>query len=1578
MGFFDNVKKFFGIGDDEDEKKKRQQQQQQQRQQSQQQSRQNQNYQAPQKASGYYVTPNRQSNQPNQNPTSQRPDNGVNLVLPGQTRSTPDGSLALLKKPEPVAAPTVDPNKDRRNILSKAYDTINTNDSGRSWKTAKPAASNKKNNAEQTGDVARYLLNNTAKVVNTGAEAVRTSAELGRALTGRATGNQEAERAATERALSKERSLLEKGRGVLGVGGALTTDEAQKGMSPADLSKRIVGTGLGTAGEIIPGARPLKGATGLKKAARGAKEGAVIGTVGDVGNQMLDDKAGIDIAQTGAAAVFGGTLGGASANFPGSDLRKPEKPGMRSVNPNREIDATAQVEQQLVQEAQAAQAAQPVQPTPDIKTPAFQRRNEADNARLERSRQADIEMTDELDIPAFQRQGRQLDGPPDITTINDNLQTNATTVAANPAFADLVGESFRVTGSSNPLSLVMNTLARNTDKATVRALVQQLIPDADANTLNRAVNNITGADDVADVGQALTEAAARTSGTADAPLGPLSDAPALPPPDVTPEVIPSPSTAIAPVVDEVIPKQAMVPENVNVNENPVPVDMPVANVNETPGIPEVPGIQEIPVIPQFPGTGTDVPAKAVTAPAKAVAKTSPAKALAKTPQSELPPAKVTAPAKAGDVGKSAGKYSKGQEYEKTSIEATRQRGDTLAANDSYDAFVKKVDDADGMTGADRDEAVSLQGRQKIGTPEHRRLGDMINKYNTESAQALGTIERVIRKTADASKITDRFVNRLYASTDDSVNFTDKDFDDIIAKNDAFVKARDDDNAALEAFNGDPSDANTKAVAAARKNMTEADRAARFTEYKTAARLTKKSKNPASKKLVADLEKKAGVYTMDWPDSAFLSPTGVMINNFINTLGVRNEEAIFGKVGAAYARLFTGTDIGGGSRAGSKFGRQAGTASWRSDSKLRQGADENVLTKSIKNFTTTGNTIGDRNTYAAAYSGVFDHYRVKLKKEGYTGDELTRRTTVNSIVDPDDVVPEYMNQALASNAMSSLVNGPNGGKLETFIAEKIAGKAGGIPGAQTGAKLLVRITLGFPTVITRSLLQGSKRATLGFPSLVQAVYNAKVAKGTSADTARHLKNSFKELGSGATMYGVGFGLGTAGVITGSYPQDKDERERWKRERITENAIKIGDDYYSLPAALGVFALPFMMGANVAGNVSEGKKVTDDFVKDTMSTLVDSMPTDSITNVLTILSDMQQGKDVGSKLAQIGSSAVRGLTPLGGLVNQVAKMFDPTANDTTKGDAMAQFLAKVKDGIPVLNSDLPTKQVDGKDIMNPDPVAKFFGARSTEQKAGVETSQKLDDQAVANTKELNDSGLFKDSIRGLLDEDSKKLFDRAKGGESLKDEDMKKILSGVTKGVTEDADTRFLEDGDYDSNLTVLKTKRKMMADDPTTRQASLDKYDAQIKRGEIYKEQKTPYKLVDDYKEISLEEWRDLGDEEKPDYNPERYQQLFDLDRTMTEQGISRKSSDPAKPKYFAKETASGKKRGGSGGSGGRGRDAADLELARIKSNTVSSPDSLSKFNFDLAPQKAGSAQMQKIQQTRSSPLKKRAIKVSKG
>ena len=954
---------------------------------------------------------------------------------------------------------------------------------------------------------------------------------------------------------------------------------------------------------------------------------------------------------------------------------------------------------------------------------------------------------------------------------------------------------------------------------------------------------------------------------------------------------------------------------------------------------------------------TTVPEK----PAK-VASEAPAKVAANPVE-----AKMAGTAKTGETGKSRGKFAKGSEYEKTSQEAANARGANEAANTSYDKLKQKISDNGGMTTADRDTAKGLLGRFSRTSDEYKDLSKIVGGYHTEAAQVMSTIERDARATADPKALTDRFAQKLYSAADD-VKVGDSDFKGLEQKNQAFTDARDAHNQALEDFHNDTSQANADNFFKKAQEREAADSAAKMEEYKLASRLTKGNKDPKVEAFVKKLEQDSGVYTMDATDASALSGTRTIENNYLNTAGVLAEELLWGKLGAAAARILTGVNIGGGNLEGVKMGARLGLQRLINDMRLRQQGNGNWVSKTLKNIVTTANTLGEHNIYSSAYSGIYDYYRNQLKVAGYKGAELERRAQVQAYIDADKQTAKYMGKALEDNAMAPTVGGRSEIKVETWLADKISKTLGDSGLAKWFGKTTMRATIGFPTVVGRSLVGGTKRATLGSLTGVRAGWGALHGADPEV-TAGLIKSAVKEAGSGAAMYGIGTALGAAGLISGSYPPatDKDGRAQWDREKKSENSIKILGSWYSLSSPLGVLALPLIVAGNGGRNLSEGKGWWDDAGTAAAGAFIDSMPTDSLTNSLAFVKDIKDGnsKAVDKFLAATAASGVRMATPLGSFVAEVARMFDSTANDTTIGDGMAQFLAKISNGNPLTVNSVENRVIDGDTVANPNPLEIFAGAQTTERSAGVAKTADIKGKMDAGAQALSDNGALTDNVRNILDDATKGIFDKAKAGKTVQPSDMDKLLKGMTKNVDATKPSRFLSDGDYESNLAVLKAKQQLLKADPTTTQDELDNYDMQVKRGQVAKDGKVAYGTIKGYGKTSLSEWRDMGDPKSDAYDQATYDKLYAYDVALSKAGVSGNNTSPDITKYSPKAPPKGHSGSGS---------------ASAKSNTLNSTPSFSTVNLSgLAPEKiSAAAAIPTIQQIKPGDLiKKRAISVSK-
>lgn len=859
-----------------------------------------------------------------------------------------------------------------------------------------------------------------------------------------------------------------------------------------------------------------------------------------------------------------------------------------------------------------------------------------------------------------------------------------------------------------------------------------------------------------------------------------------------------------------------------------------------------------------------------------------------------------------------GKSENGGAYEKVSRATERaqavQETSQMSPDDIIQTARKNQGETGGFTKRDMRNIRALVESKRIvrGTPEWQEARQILKEDGTVWGQTGALRNYTMRRTASTPELISRYESKLYKLADDPTKIESKWFDEVEAAQDTYVVARDNATKAYNEFTRDPSSANAKAYHTAMDAADKADRAAKQVEYTVADKALKGNKDTKQVKELQKMAQEADLYQMDAVDASMLSGTATFLRNFVNASVGGIEETIFGKGAAKLASLTkrsraNNIKVGGGAGRGSLEGFGKGVDNVVSASTARaKNAGWNPL-EHIKNWSTTGNQLGDTVMEAQAFRNTLDHYRSVLKSQGYKGTELTDRAGVMSRADPDNVMKEYQGVARVSAGLGQGITRNN--KIESIVSNLASDAAANImprAAADNLGKLTARMTVGFPTAIARSTVEGVKRFTLGAPTFAKALRESDPLK-----RAILVKEGIKQAGTGAVVIPpLFYALGANGMITGSYPDDEEERARWEREGISENAIKIGGAYYQLPAYLGAWAVPGLFYASLGRNGGDIPAATADVVKSIPDVLPLDMPINKLNDVLNGRSD------AGDFLAQTGASVVRSSTPAGALLNQIAKSFDPTKNDTNSGTTMENFIDKVVSGIPGQNkfADIPDKLDDeGNPIMNPNALQIAAGATSAVQGKGEEQTAKIQGEVADALKGISDLGALSDqNLKGILSEEDAKLYDKAVSGGELKEKELASLKEALVKGVSsEGTDTAYLEKGQYDTNITALKMKRELMNADPTTKPSSLKDIDTAIKRGEIYKEKQVPYEDITEYKDISLEEWRNLGDPEDDSYDPEAYQRLWELDQLMTGGGVSYgKKLD--KNKYYAKDSGKGK------------------------------------------------------------------------
>lgn len=813
-------------------------------------------------------------------------------------------------------------------------------------------------------------------------------------------------------------------------------------------------------------------------------------------------------------------------------------------------------------------------------------------------------------------------------------------------------------------------------------------------------------------------------------------------------------------------------------------------------------------------------------------------------------------------------------------------------------------------------------RAKTGTPEYKKLSDLYHKEaGTHSGQRLALRKQPNHRTATSRQIHSHAISKITALAEDTSKLTD----DMVAKIeksvDNYTSVRDRLTKAYDDFNANPSKENHATVMQLSKDMKTAEKQMAMDQYNTAKKVLKGNSDPKARRAIEDAADKADVYTMDFVDSALLSSTGTFVRNFVNAGLGSVEEGLFGGIGSRIGRL-GGDTVGGGIGRGSLSGFRRGAGNIVNAYKARaKNAGWNPI-ENMKNWSTTGNQLGDSMIEGSAFRSTRNKYVKDLKAQGYSGKELQMRADVLASRDADGLLPRgsqsYYHETYAPQARKDAGLGSGISKrssaekyLQRAIADGIGNATNGkIPAnaVESFSKAVTRLTIGFPSAVGRSFVAGSQR--------VVPLVNVDTVKAFTAPSktlrSAAIKESVKKSGSAVAVGTLFYSLGQNGYISGSYPKDPNERQRWQDEGIKENSIKIGDAWYDIPSYMGSFGMPALFYASAGRNGGLGKDTWDDIV----SIAGSISPTDGIEKMTKALNGVT---DLGKYTQGLAASTARMATPYGSLLNQISKVFDPTENDTSSDTWVGGVINKIVDGIPGLDSHGPLALPDktdsnGNPLKNPNFLETMAGSNGAVQKSGVEYHKGVDNQINSTLDTIKGYGILDNkALTDSLDSTAKEAYVKYTTGKQLDESDIKSLQAGLVKGVTAGTDTAYLERNDWDTNLAVLKIKRDTMQNDPTVKPSSIEDIEKDIKRGEFYKDNQTSYEDITDYKSIGVEDWRKMGDPESDSYDPDMYQKLWELDQAMTENGIG--YGKKGKNKYYLKEkkSGSGSRSGGSKG-----------------------------------------------------------------
>lgn len=868
----------------------------------------------------------------------------------------------------------------------------------------------------------------------------------------------------------------------------------------------------------------------------------------------------------------------------------------------------------------------------------------------------------------------------------------------------------------------------------------------------------------------------------------------------------------------------------------------------------------------------------------------------------------------GDEGFApTGRFDKGRAgnvYEKASIDAESARAAKNNAQTSADDLISEM--SNKVEFSQSDTARINEMRERLmkdsgyrGNPAFQVLDEFYKQSGTQKGQALALFNRYMRRTASGEQLANKWYNKVSKVVDTS-NISDADLDAVTRANTKFTQLRDAEVRLEDQFLKTGSEKDFNAWQDAFEKSAKADIDAKTVELNALQRASKGSKNENVAKVLDDLKREADLNMMDPLTASQLSGPATGSRNLVGTELAGVENRLFANTRAKVTNKLFGSNVGGYSRTGARQGRKEGLLKMGDDARRRAVYSSKNPIKHAQNFATTINTGGEASLQSQAKSRLAKYYENMYKGE-YSGKDLEMRVKHAMAKDPENMGGTFLDASMKSSGLTGLY--PKTQTIEKAMASALEGQLGKAMTpkmANAVSKGLTRLIVGYPTAAGNFVAQSAKRTALGVPTFMET--GVKLARGDKQGAAMAFDRALKEAGSGAAMWGAGMALNEAGLISGFYPEDPDERQRWADEGISELSIKIGDSWYPIPTQFGMLGLPILFGATFNESGAEG--VVDTFT--TRDNLFKLLPADQAYGAFQVLA----GDATTNQDKSFVASAIRSLIPAGSFFAQTAKGLDPTANDTTTKDFWSNVFDQVASGIPGVNEamDIPDKTSStGEPIQNPNLAQVYSGARSVEQEAGVQNSKEVDARINEQIAKIDEFGLLSDpNLEGILEGTAQEALVKAQSGKQLDESDIKALQKGLVENVSQEgSDTAYLERGQYDTHLGVLKLKKQLMESDKTVAPSKLEKIDTAIKRGEVYKENKLPYSEISDYQDTSLTEWRAMGDPEDEDYNPEMYQRLWEIDQMMTEAGVSY-GKELEKNKYYAKDSKSGSGRRGSG------------------------------------------------------------------
>lgn len=556
-----------------------------------------------------------------------------------------------------------------------------------------------------------------------------------------------------------------------------------------------------------------------------------------------------------------------------------------------------------------------------------------------------------------------------------------------------------------------------------------------------------------------------------------------------------------------------------------------------------------------------------------------------------------------------------------------------------------------------------------------------------------------------------------------------------------------------------------------------------------------------------------------------------------------------------------------------------------------------------------------------------------EKLGFKGKELDTYAEVTKNIQSSAV------QAAANDSYLRVNNLHRNaiGDILNAASQTAKAKTKDIPVMRSVAPILENMIMPF-----KSWVSGNITRTLVDANIpVQA---GKLAVALKRGDMQGVADSVGKLAVNSGIYGLGFLMAQNGMITDTDGNGDGWAGRY---------FKIGDTYIPV-GILGPYAAPIIFGAatNDAAN-SEGGLGPN---------LADAT-----------------WKAATDTVASMGVSSTFGGTNT--LMTAISSMSQP---GTEAGDVLPNLVGNtVGQYIPALGQDI-NAVLNQDDALNPTHEAADTKAKKINPDTGREVT---DDTQTAINKLLNKVPGLSQQLPRKEDVAAQTLGERTlkanhategmKATQAEKQAEVKSEKDRKERGVPETSDgiEAKLENGEFDLAIEGYKYQMAQKEKKGELSKSRRQEFETQVKRAEVTRDKNYDPSVIKLYEKTSLTEWRNMGNPNHEDYNPEMYVLLGGYDQDLTDAGVSRSSKDGSKNKYYASKTSGGGSRR-SGGSGGKSSSAPKLDFNIATQTFTSSPEKMKMVAVNTGEKGSAIPQVARVQDYDTSKLRK--VKLTKG